>query len=142
MPKAISLALIVVIGSPAGPRRSAQTVVRAGVGPGDEAVERDRDASDNLSHARADPIRRPNSSLTHGTCGKCELDSTTREATRRTYSGRSPPSTSEAHMHRSKGMASLCPEWPGEGLRPGFRNDYDVRVERGHNQLERSIQVG
>src|SRR5215472_255658 len=42
MPKAMSLALTVVIGSP----------------------ERDRDVSDDSSHARADPISRPNSSLT------------------------------------------------------------------------------
>jgi hypothetical protein len=97
MPKAISLALTVVIGSPGdveevaaeddgaraggplvqepavvgvvgkrprvhGPAAGAQTAVRAGVGPGDEAVEGDRDVSDDSSHARADPIRRPNSS--------------------------------------------------------------------------------
>src|SRR5271166_5823369 len=89
MLKAISLALTVVIGSPEdvvgqvrrGRRRDhaplhqrarrsagAQTVVRAGVGPGDEAVERDRDVSDDSSHARADPIRRPNSSLTQAVC--------------------------------------------------------------------------
>src|SRR5580704_6266410 len=131
MPKAISLALTVVIGSPEDivgqvrrgrcrdhaplhqrARRSAGEHCCPGAQHGgreDEAVETDRDVSDNSSHARADPIRRPNSSLTHETCGKCELDSTTREAARRTYSGRSPPSTSQAHMHRSKGMASLVP---------------------------------
>nr|WP_307818975.1 Scr1 family TA system antitoxin-like transcriptional regulator [Streptomyces sabulosicollis] len=42
----------------------AQTAGRAGVGPGDEAVEGDRDVSDDASHASADPTRRPNSSLT------------------------------------------------------------------------------
>jgi hypothetical protein len=37
--------------------------------------------NDDLSHARADPIRHLNSSLTHEVCGGCELDSTTRELT-------------------------------------------------------------
>jgi hypothetical protein len=40
-----------------------------GVGPGDQAVEGDRDVSDDSSHARADPIRRPNPSLIHEACG-------------------------------------------------------------------------
>jgi hypothetical protein len=46
---------------------------------------RARDVSDDSTHTRADPIRRPNSSLTHEACGGCELDSTKREAARRTY---------------------------------------------------------
>jgi hypothetical protein len=60
-------AVVGVVGKRPRVRRlaGAQTVVRAGVGPGDEAVEGDRDVSDDSSHARADPIRRPNSSLTH-----------------------------------------------------------------------------
>jgi len=62
----------------------AQTVVRTGARPGDEAVEGDRDVSDDSSHARADPIHRPNSSLTHEACGGSQLGSTTHEAARQT----------------------------------------------------------
>lgn len=48
-------------------------VARAGVRPGDEVIEGDRDVSDDSRHAREDPIRRPNSSLTHGACAGCEF---------------------------------------------------------------------
>ena len=36
---------------------AAETGLRAGVGPGDEAVEGDRDVRDDSSHTRADPAR-------------------------------------------------------------------------------------
>src|SRR5262249_21730293 len=82
MPKAISLALTVVIGSPGDVvgqvRRGRRRDHTPGwAGPGDEAVGRHRDVSDDSSHAWADPVRRPNSSLTQEACGGCELDSTT-----------------------------------------------------------------
>src|SRR5262249_25426097 len=99
-----------------------EITLRAGVRPGDEAVKGDRDVSDDSSHARADPIRRPNSSLTHEACGGCELDRTTREAARRTYSGRSPRVPHRRICTGQRAWPRWCPEWPGERLRPRTRS--------------------
>jgi hypothetical protein len=75
--------------------------------------------------------------------GGCELDSTTREAAVRAYSRRSPPEYlrgAYAQVKERGLFGARNGQVNGCGRASVMTTTFDV--ERGHNHLERSIQVG